>query len=180
VVVIAAARGIHDVGAVEAEAVGQVRAFRADAPFPGHVGLVSGLRQKGRDRRLIVIPDHGIAGQFALLGRHGFDQRAHARLVIVLARHQHGAARPAEGRGIVAREQRARLRQRVDIGRARVAAIGAEAGEADIVEQHHEDVRTCLLCVGTVVIARIAREQIAFRINALMMILKLRVDVERP
>jgi hypothetical protein len=37
-------------------------------------------------------------------------------------------------------------RNRIDVGRAGIAAIGTEVGEADIVEQHDQDVGPGVLC----------------------------------
>ncbi len=102
VVVVAPAGGIHHVRAIEAKPIWKVFTFRTDAPFPGDVRSISCLRQDRRNRRLILIPGHGIAWIRAHFGRNGFHQSAHPDLMIVHPGHQHGAAWAAKRRRIIA------------------------------------------------------------------------------
>jgi hypothetical protein len=71
-----------------------------------------------------------------------FGNGRNAREMIVHAGQQHRARRRAERRGVVMREQRPAARERVDVRRARLAAIDAEVHEGRVVDEQDNEVRT--------------------------------------
>ncbi len=68
----------------------------------------------------------------------------HASHVIVVAAEQHGPGRRAHRRRVKLGENYAIPRQRVDVGRANIAAVNTQIGVAQVVGDDQQDVRLFL------------------------------------
>ena len=137
--------GVHEaVEAVEAAAQrpaveGAGRAAlrqRRDMPLAEHV-VAKALRAQHLGQRAGLARDLAAVARVAAVE---VGQAAHAHRMVVAPGQQRGARGAAHRRGVEAAVAQAAPRQCVDVRRADGRAVAAEVGEADIVEQDHQDV----------------------------------------
>ena len=132
------ARRIERERTVEAMRRRQRALAMTEMPFAGHHGPVAGRAETTCNGDDVIGQPADIARLTAMFERRRFRQIADPRQMAVDAGHQHRARRRADRRGVEIGKERTPGRQRVDIRRFNLAAIGAEIAEADIVgkDQH--------------------------------------------
>ena len=110
---------------------------RCEVPLADREGGVAAVAQHlGEGGGLVAhVPEH-VREAGAEVG-----DRSHARPVLRAAGEQCCACRRTQRRDVEVRELQPASRERIDVRRVDVAAEAAELGEADVIEEHHHDVR---------------------------------------
>ena len=114
----------------------------AQVPLADHVGVVARVLEQLRKRCHPVVQIALVAVHAPLVGRRPLVHVAQTVEVRVDAAEQHRARRRAAGVGVEVGEAHARLGQRVEVRRADLAAERAHVGEAHVVGEDDDDVRT--------------------------------------
>jgi hypothetical protein len=107
-------------------------------PFAHRVRRVAAGAQQFRERGRVACD---LAGLVARIARQVEREPAAADRVRVLAGQKRRARRRAHGHRRVVGEAHATGRERIDARGADLGAVAAEVGEAEVVEQDHDDVR---------------------------------------
>ena len=106
-------------------------------PFAERRGLVAIVAQHLRDRRRALRDDAGVAVEI----ERALRDRARADMLMIAPRQQRGARRRADRRGMELIERDALVGEARKRRRVHLAAQRVGEAEADIVQQHDQDVR---------------------------------------
>lgn len=113
-------------------------------PLAGHHRCIPVLLQHLGDRHALAIQLAAICGRFGLaaLRPRRLGHPADACLVRVQAGHQRGSCRTAAARIMELRKTHASASQRIQVGRRDLAAVIADVGKSQIIDQDDNDVRS--------------------------------------